>query len=117
LPDPHLRSFSTDHGTEPSVLGGGLTLDSGRSNVGRADDTNSGWIAAEDGDQFARDVAAIEQAADILRRAQPALQSWAGPPLPSHNSSQPLWLIIGTLWVSTALVALSAVFALYVLAS
>jgi hypothetical protein len=116
VPDPHQRSFSTDRVAALNVLDGALTLGSERSNVGRADDTNSGWIAAEDGDQFARDVAAIEQAADILRRAQPALQSWAGPPA-SHNSSQPLWLIIGTLWVSTALVALSAVFALYVLAS
>ena len=44
------------------------------------------------------------------------MSSWAAPPA-SLNSPRPLWLIIGTLWVSTAIVALTAVFAVYVLAS
>ncbi len=116
MPDPHLRSVSAGHAETSKVSGSAHSFDSEGNNVVRADDTNSGWIAAADRDQFARDVAAIEQASDSLRRAQPALQSWAGPTA-SQNSAHPLWLVIGTLWVSTALVALSAVFALYVLAS
>jgi hypothetical protein len=116
LPDPHLRSLYTDHAEAANVSGGAHRPDPEGHDVVRADGTNLGWIAAEDGDQFARDIAAIERAADALRRAEPTLKSWVGPP-PTHNSPQPLWLIIGTLWVSTALVALSAVFALYVLAS
>jgi hypothetical protein len=116
LPDPHLRSLYTDHAEAANVSGGAHPLDSERNDVVGVEETNFGWIAAEDGDQFARDIAAIERAADALRRAEPALQSWAGPPA-AHNNPQPLWLIIGTLWVSTALVALSAVWALYVLAS
>jgi hypothetical protein len=116
MPDPHPRSLSKDHAEVPSVLGGARALDLEQNNAVRAPETNLGWIAAEDGDQFARDIAAIEKAADTLCRAEPALQSWAGPPA-SQNSPHPLWLIIGTLWVSTALVAMSAVFALYVLAS
>lgn len=116
MSDPHLRSLSTYDAEALSALGGAHPPDSEGNKLVRADETNFGWIAAEDGDQFARDIAAIERAADTLRRAEPALQSWAGPPA-SHNNQQPLWLIIGTLWVSTALVALSAVFALYVLAS
>jgi hypothetical protein len=116
MPDPHPRSLSKDHAEVPSVLGGARALDLEQNNAVRAPETNLGWIAAEDGDQFARDIAAIERAADTLCRAEPALQSWAGPPA-SQNSPHPLWLIIGTLWVSTALVAMSAVFALCVLAS
>jgi hypothetical protein len=116
MPDPHPRSLSKDHAEVPSVLGGARALDLEQNNAVRAPETNLGWIAAEDGDQFARDIAAIERAADTLCRAEPALQSWAGPPA-SQNSPHPLWLIIGTLWVSTALVAMSAVFALYVLGS
>jgi hypothetical protein len=116
VPDPHPRSLSTDYAEASRLSGGAQTPGSEPSSAVRADETNSGWIAAEDGDQFARDIAAIERASDTLRRAEPALQSWAGPPA-THHSQHPLWLIIGTLWVSTALVALSAVFALYVLAS
>jgi hypothetical protein len=114
--DPHLRSLSTDDPQAPRALGGAHPPDSQTNKLVRADEANFGWIAAQDGDQLARDIAAIERAADTLRRAEPALQSWAGPPV-SHNNQHPLWLVIGTLWVSTALVALSAVFALYVLAS
>lgn len=116
MPDPHPRSRFKDHAEVPSILGGAQTLALEQNNVVRPAETNFGCIAAEDGEQFARDIAAIERAADTLCRAEPALQSWAGPPA-RHNSPHPLWLIIGTLWVSTALVAMSAMFALYVLAS
>ena len=116
MPDPHLRSPFTRPAEASGVSGDAHSLDSDGNGAVHAGDTNSGWITAEDGEQFARDIAAIERTAVTLRRAEPALRSWDGPPA-SPKSTQPLWLVIGTLWVSTALVALSAVFALYALAS
>jgi hypothetical protein len=115
MPNPHLHSHSPGSPAQASILGVARRSDQGSDVVGDGH-KGFGLMAVEDSDQFARDIAAIERAADMLRRAEPALQSWAGPPA-THNSRHPLWLIIGTLWVSTALVALSAVFALYVLAS
>jgi hypothetical protein len=116
VPDPHPRSFSATHSAPPNVSGAARpSQPDGNGIVGGAH-TGFGLITPKDSEQFAREVAAIERAADILRRAEPGLQSWAEPPA-THNTAHPLWLIIGTLWVSTALVALSAVFALYVLAS
>ena len=113
MPDRHLRPLSTGH------IQGGLLDRAYPSNAvpndiarGRGDD--SGWISAADGDQFERDLAAIERATAALRRAEPALQSWAEPP-PGISAPRPLWLVIGTLWFSTALVTLCAVFAIYVL--
>ena len=61
-------------------------------------------------DQLERDIAAIERASAALRRAEPALQSWSGPPAKAVQKPRPLWLLIGVLWLSTALVTLGAVF-------
>jgi hypothetical protein len=115
VPDPHLRSLSASHSSPLNPLGGDRPSEPERNDTG-AVHAGFGLSTPKDSEQFAREIAAIERAADILRRAEPGLQSWAEPPA-THNTPHPLWLIIGTLWVSTALVALSAVFALYVLAS
>jgi hypothetical protein len=111
VPDRHLRTLSTGY-FKSNVSGGAHPLGALASDIDRGD--NSGWIAAADGDQFERDVAAIERATAILRRAEPALQSWAEP-APTLSTPRPLWQIIGLLWLSTALVTLSAMFAIYVL--
>lgn len=68
-------------------------------------------------DQLARDFAAIERAAEALRRAQPALQTWSRPrtddrPAMTVGRPRPVWLLIGLLWLSTALVTVGAVAAI-----
>jgi hypothetical protein len=68
---------------------------------------------ATEHDQLARDLAEIERATAVLRRAQPGLESWtvapAPPPMPTPR---PVWLLIGLLWLSTALVTAGAVVAI-----
>jgi hypothetical protein len=63
-------------------------------------------------EQLARDIADIEHASAVLRRAQPGLQSWTGRPLPGAAKPRPLWLLIGILWLSTAVVTAGAVAAI-----
>ena len=63
--------------------------------------------------QLAREYADIERASAALRLAQPALESWIKQPSPlTVAKSRPLWLLIGTLWLSTALVTAGAVAAI-----
>ena len=114
MPERHLRPLSTAQVEARNVFRGAQSFDRPGSDIVRAGETDSGWIAAADTDQFDRDIAAIERATATLCRAEPALQSWAEPPA-SLNTPRPLWLVIGVLWVSTAFVALSAVLALHVL--
>lgn len=64
-------------------------------------------------DQLARDLAEIERAAAALCRAEPALESWAIPPAPTLRKPRPVWLLIGLLWLSTALFTVGAVVAIH----
>jgi hypothetical protein len=73
---------------------------------------SSGALAQFERDQLARDIADIESATAALRRAEPALQSWTKPLAPAALKSRPLWLLIGLLWLSTALVTVGAAYAL-----
>jgi hypothetical protein len=114
VPDRHLRPLSTGY-LKSKVLGGAHPFHALASDSRSDRGDNSGWIAAADRDQFERDVAAIERATSILRRAEPALQSWAEP-TPTVGTPRPLWQIIGMLWLSTAIVSVTAMFAIYVLA-
>ena len=117
MPGRVLHPLSTGPAEAPNAFfDGAQPVDAPANGLTHDLGENSGWIAVMDDDQFSRDIAAIEQASVALRRAEPALRSWAEPPA-SLNSPRPLWLIIGTLWISTALAALSAVVAVYVLAS
>ena len=75
-----------------------------------ANDSSS--LAAADRDQLERDIAAIERASATLRRAEPELESWIDPPAAAMHKPRPLWLVIGVLWLSTALVTIGAVFAI-----
>jgi len=78
-------------------------------------DDELGLHAAADRKQLARDIAAIERATAVLRSAEPALQSWSRPPATPATigqSTRPVWLLIGALWISTALVTLGAVYAI-----
>jgi hypothetical protein len=78
-----------------------------------ADD--SGLLAAADRDHLERELAAIERAAAALRRAEPELESWIDMPAPTMEKPRPIWLLIGALWLSTALATVGAAFAISVL--
>src|ERR1700720_4290971 len=67
-------------------------------------------------DQLARDVADIEAATATLRKAEPELESCTKPPAPTGGKPRPVWLLIGVLWLSTALVTAGAVVAIASLA-
>lgn len=67
-------------------------------------------------DQLAREVADIEAATAALRRAEPALESWTKEPANLGSKPRPVWLLIGVLWLSTALVTAGAVVAIATLA-
>lgn len=72
-------------------------------------------------EQFARDIAEIECAAAALRKAQPTLETWNEngtearadeAALFAVRKARPVWLLIGALWLSTALVTVGAVAAI-----
>jgi len=106
-------------GPLPSAGAQGASLDDNREAMRRdvmpASDEDSGLLAAAEREQLERDIAAIECASAALRQAEPALQSWTNPPAPTMQKPRPLWLLIGVLWLSTALVTLGAVFMISVL--
>jgi hypothetical protein len=72
----------------------------------------SGLIAATDRAQLERDIAAIERASAALRRAEPELETWNNPPPATLQKPRPIWLLVGVLWLSTAIVTIGAVFAI-----
>jgi hypothetical protein len=70
--------------------------------------------APEPADQVALDIAEIERAAATLRRALPALEAWTTSsnnelPAVTLRKPRPVWLLIGLVWLSTALVAAGTV--------
>jgi hypothetical protein len=82
-----------------------------------ADDTEIGRALAQRArEQLEREIADIERAAAILRLAAPALQSLSTPVKPVLRKPRPLWLLIGVLWLSTALVTAGTVVAIATLA-
>ena len=78
--------------------------------LGELDDFVS--LAAADQAQLERDIAAIERASAALRNADPALESWSLQQTAPLHKPRPVWLLIGVLWLSTALATLGAVFAI-----
>lgn len=106
---------------------------SGHSVLPSSTAADQNTAGAADRDQLARDIAAIENAAAVLRKAEPALENWnpeawnletwnleQSHPEAGHDrlaphmlaKPRPIWLLIGALWMSTALVTLGAVFAI-----
>lgn len=67
-------------------------------------------------DQLAGEFADIERASAALRLGEPALQSWTKPAATAAAKPRPLWLLMGILWLSTALVTVGAVAAIATLA-
>ncbi len=84
--------------------------DVARANTDDADD--GGSLGAADRDQLEDDIAEIERASAALCKAEPALESWTIPPARPMQKPRPIWLLIGVLWLSTALVTLGAVVAI-----
>lgn len=109
-----------DHGDAPSGGLDGEALNQIRAfeTALRGDPPETGEAAAPgQPDQLARDFADIERAAEALRRAQPALEAWSCPrtgdrPAAGMRRPRPVWLLIGLLWISTALVTVGAVAAI-----
>jgi hypothetical protein len=66
-------------------------------------------------DQLARDIAEIEQAAAALRHAEPALEPQMPPPAPGpqerpeQRERQPIWLLVGVIWLTAVAVVSCAV--------
>jgi hypothetical protein len=77
---------------------------------------DAGSLAQTVRDQLAREVADIEAATAALRRGEPALESWTREPPNPGQKPRPVWLLIGVLWLSTALVTAGAVVAIATLA-
>jgi hypothetical protein len=77
---------------------------------------DAGAMAQTVRDQLAREVADIETATAVLRRAEPGLESWTKAPASTGGKPRPVWLLIGVLWLSTALVTAGAVVAIASLA-
>ena len=64
-------------------------------------------------DQLARGLADIEAATAALRKAEPGLESWTKIEEPAITPKpRPVWLLVGALWLSTALVIAIAVVAI-----
>jgi hypothetical protein len=76
----------------------------------------AGAMAQTVREQLAREVADIETATAALRKAEPALESWTKAPVNTGGKPRPVWLLIGVLWLSTALVTAGAVVAIASLA-
>ncbi len=97
-----------------SALSNVRAIDAARRGVALASAADGGPLAGAgaEGDQLARDIADIERATLVLRTAEPALQNWSDQPPPTLGKPRPVWLIVGLLWISTALVTLVAVAAI-----
>ncbi len=115
MPKP-LGFLSSDGAQGNAILEQIRNLDTVRQdNMRTGVDDEFDLDAAADRKQLARDIAAIERATALLRRMEPALQSWSEPPPTAATigqSAHTVWPLIGALWVSTALVTLGAVYAI-----
>ena len=112
MSEQELGARRTDR-SDKAILIEPRDLEPARQALMRTD--SSGALAQFERDQLARDIADIESATAVLRRAEPALQSWTEPQTPAVTKSRPLWLLIGFLWLSTAIVTVGAAYAFAVL--
>jgi hypothetical protein len=103
--------FLPPNHTPAPILDRAHKLDA-RREVDPEDADDSGLLAAADREHLAREIAAIERAAEALRHADPELETWHDVPAATTQKPRPIWLLIGVLWLSTALVTLGAVFAI-----
>jgi hypothetical protein len=86
--------------------------DAALRNVAAQTEADVAALAQTAREQLARDIAEIEHATAALRKADPGLESWTDLPAAAAGNPRPVWLLIGALWLSTALVTLGAVVAI-----
>jgi hypothetical protein len=111
MPENSLGTVAKDDLNEDVVWIEPNGLDLARLNaIGGVGNTDA--LAQFEKEQLAREIADIERATAVLRQAQPALQSWIKPTASAAPKSRPLWLLIGVLWLSTAIVTAVAVVAI-----
>jgi hypothetical protein len=116
MPDQPLDYLLPDAtAAAPAVTAARDTAPLDRGTRAAADADGSGLLAAADREHLEREIAAIERASAALRRAEPALESWIGAPSATLHKPRPVWVLIGALWLSTALVTIGAAFAISVL--
>jgi hypothetical protein len=111
----HLGPLSSDSAARDAVLEDVRGLDQAQRSVASDAVDDSSPLPGAVRDQLARDIAEIESATAALRRAEPALESWTNTPAKTVGKPRPLWLLIGVLWISTALVTVGAVVAIHAL--
>jgi hypothetical protein len=101
-----------DIGSEQPVAPGIVPLEPAQGGDGnRAKDNAPTDPAVRD--QLARDLAEIEAASAALRKAEPGLESWTKIEEPAiAPKPRSVWLLVGALWLSTALVIAIAVVAI-----
>jgi hypothetical protein len=107
----HFGVLPSDGAEAPAVLAEIPESEAGQATTQPSADASS-VVSVADHAQLARDIAAIERASAALRRAEPALESWTEAPAAATQKARPVWLLIGVLWLSTALVTIGAVFAI-----
>ena len=98
------------HSPDAAIVVEPQGLENARPAFARTD--AAGALAQFERDQLARDIADIENATAALRRAEPALETWTKPQTPAAIKARPLWLLIGLLWLSTAIVTVGAAYAI-----
>jgi len=108
----YLGAPPTDHCSDDAASVEPRGLEPAGRRVSDKETTDISALLRFEREQLEREYADIERASAALRLAQPALQSWIKQSAPALPTSQPLWLLIGVLWVSTALVTAGAVAAI-----
>jgi hypothetical protein len=74
---------------------------------------NLGVLSDSAQEPLTREFAEIEAATAALREGEPALESWSkGTAAPLARKPRPVWLIVGVLWLSTAILTAGAVVAI-----
>src|SRR5579863_2329826 len=104
------------HGGDDAVLPAPRSADQPRRRATDKMDADIAVLTRFEQEQLAREFADIERASAALRLGEPALQSWTKPAAPSAAKPRSLWLLIGILWLSTAIVTAGAVAAIATLA-
>jgi hypothetical protein len=112
MPEHHIDARPSGNTDGDAVLIELQGFGAARSEVFPAAGNDDGSLTQIDREQLERDIAEIEYATAALRKGEPALESWTSPPTVSIQKPRPLWLLIGVLWLSTALVTVGAVVAI-----
>ena len=113
----YLASGSSDRAGDGVMLPGPLGAGPPRRRAADKIGQDTAALTRFEQEQLAQEFADIERASAALRLGEPALKSWTKPSGPATaKKPRPLWLLIGLLWLSTALITVGAVAAIATLA-